>query len=266
MKQYLIAAVVASAALLASPLAASANHSTYQTEATQAVTAEAAHTASVVATHPDMGTCEFEENLGQGAKGEAVHCLQYELIEAGYLPTLDVPTGNFGALTVEALKKWQTAHGVPATGYFGPLTRAALHSAVHAAMGVSDDHHDATSTASETAHTHAALDVSGWAQIPSVSVVVHEDTMGGYNLEVTPVNFTFAPQHVNGAVVPGEGHAHLYINGVKYTRLYGQWIYLPVSAFTKGENTVRVTLNANNHSDLAVGQKLVEASATFVVK
>ncbi len=265
MKQYILPALAVTVALVAGPSAVSANHSAYESEATHAVTATESHASVSTTVSSTPTTCEFTENLGQGAKGAGVTCLQHELIEAGFLTMIDAPTGNFGALTTEALKKWQTAHAVPATGYFGPLTRAALHDSVHEAMGMATEHHDATST-TEATHAHTALDVSGWTQKPSVAVVVHEDAMGGYNLEVTPTNFRFAPEHVNGAVVAGEGHAHVYINDVKYTRLYGSWMYLPASAFKKGENTVRVTLNANNHSDLAVGSALVEASAHVTVK
>lgn len=264
MNKYIFPALAVTAAIVVGPSAVSANHSAHESEATQAVTTTESH-ASVSATVSSApATCEFTENLGLGAKGAGVTCLQQELIEAGHLTAIDAPTGNFGALTAEALKKWQAAHDIAATGYFGPLTRAALHESVHEAMGVSDDHHDAAET--ETAHAHSALDVSGWAKKPSVTATLHEDAMGGYNLEVTPANFRFAPEHVNGAVVEGEGHAHVYINGVKYTRLYGSWMYLPAAAFKKGENVVRVTLNANDHSDLAIGSTLVEASTHVTVK
>lgn len=267
MKKLFVPTLVAACALTALPTLALANHSDMETDATHAadtashtVTESHAHTTTSAPAMPS--TCEFEENLGLGAKGGAVMCLQHELMESGHLSTIDAPTGNFGALTVEALKKWQTEHAIPATGFFGPLTRAALHAHVHEELGVTDAH-----TQTEATHAHAALDVSTWDETPSVAIKLHEDAMGGYNLEVTPTHFTFAPQHVNGAVVEGEGHAHIYINGTKYGRLYGPWIYLPASAFKKGENnTVRVTLNANNHSDLEVDGKLVEASATVAVR
>ena len=35
-------------------------------------------------------------------------------------------TDFFGAKTFQALKKFQQAHGLPATGYLGPLTRALI--------------------------------------------------------------------------------------------------------------------------------------------
>ena len=63
-------------------------------------------------------------------------------------------------------------------------------------------------------------------QVPTVNLVVHKDTMKGYNLEVQVTNFNFAPERVNTAAIPGEGHGHIYINNQKLTRLYGSWYYL----------------------------------------
>jgi hypothetical protein len=64
--------------------------------------------------------------------------------------------------------------------------------------------------------------------------------------------------------VAGEGHAHLYIDGKKITRLYGEWYFIP--SLKPGTHTIRVTLNANTHEDYAVGGKLVEDTVTVVVK
>ncbi|MBP7741418.1 MAG: peptidoglycan-binding protein [Candidatus Pacebacteria bacterium] len=236
------------------PTTALADHSVHESEAASAITMPAAHTTMAAVVPSAVPTnCEFTENLGHGARGDGVHCLQQELIKAGELTVIDTPTGNFGSLTVEALKKWQTAHAIPATGYLGVLTRAALIAQMHADVA-------------EVAHMHKEIDISSWSKVPSVSIVLHEDAMGGWNLEVRPTNFIFAPEHVNGAVVANEGHTHVYINGVKITRLYGPWMYLAPTLFKKGENTVRVTLNANDHSDLELGGELVEASATAVLK
>ncbi len=260
MKKFILSAVVmVGVCAVAAPV--SANHSMEKSEAMAAMSG-----ATAVATSVVPATCEFTQNLGKGSRGDEVTCLQQELMKAGLLATLSAPTGNYGDLTVAAVKAWQASHGVAATGYFGQLTREAMHEHVHEALGLAHgDEHDAGTT-TEATHTHTALDVSGWVRTPSVAIAMHEDAMGGWNVEVTPKNFTFAPEHVNQAVVAGEGHAHIYINGVKYGRVYGSWMYLPASVFKKGENVVRVTLNANNHSDLAVSGSLVEASATVTLK
>ena len=233
------------------PATVRADHSVRESEAASSITMPTSPTTMVtVVTPAAQSECEFGESLGHGSRGDGVRCLQQELIEAGLLTAIGAPTGNFGSLTAEALKKWQAEHSVPATGYMGTLTRAALHK--HAVP--------------EVVHAHKALDVSSWSKAPSVGISLHEDAMGGWNLEVKPKNFAFAPEHVNGAVVASEGHAHVYINGVKLTRLYGPWLYLAPTFFKKGENTVRVTLNANDHSDLELAEKIVEASTTVTLK
>ena len=67
-------------------------------------------------------------DLEKGARGEAVKQLQTALVKTGHLSQADMNTGPgiFGAKTEAALKKFQAANGVPNTGYYGPLTRAAF--------------------------------------------------------------------------------------------------------------------------------------------
>jgi parallel beta-helix repeat protein len=64
----------------------------------------------------------FLKNLGFGTRGTDVVELHKLLISSGDLK-ISAPTGWFGPLTRAALAKWQAKHDLPATGYFGPLTR-----------------------------------------------------------------------------------------------------------------------------------------------
>jgi len=57
--------------------------------------------------------------------GGDVTRLQTLLIAKGYLNT--TASGYFGALTLAAVKKYQVASGVDATGYVGPLTRTSIN-------------------------------------------------------------------------------------------------------------------------------------------
>lgn len=111
-------------------------------------------------------------------------------------------------------------------------------------------------------HAHKALDVSNYASRPSLSLEVLKDKMKGWNIHLITENFRFAPEHVNEEVVEGEGHAHVYINDKK-TRLYGNWIH--VGSLPKGENIIRATLNANNHAELAIGDKPITAEISVKV-
>lgn len=75
-------------------------------------------------------------DLQQGAAGEDVRALQRVLNAAGFRIAAAGPgspgqeTATFGALTREALARYQAANGIsPAAGYFGPATRARMKAA-----------------------------------------------------------------------------------------------------------------------------------------
>ncbi|MBI3182322.1 MAG: peptidoglycan-binding protein [Myxococcales bacterium] len=74
-------------------------------------------------------------DLERGATGEAVRQLQAALVKHGHMSQADMDTGPgiFGPRTEAAVRSFQAAWGVPATGYFGPLTREALTRALSGA-------------------------------------------------------------------------------------------------------------------------------------
>lgn len=82
-------------------------------------------------------TFSFSRDLTLGSKGDDVMELQTVLITGGFL-SLGAPTGTFGPLTRAAVVKYQAAHGLPATGYVGSLTRAALNTVATATPATSD--------------------------------------------------------------------------------------------------------------------------------
>lgn len=63
----------------------------------------------------------LNRNLAAGAEGDDVRGLQEYLYENKFLSV--APTGYFGQMTQEAVRKWQTQEGVQAVGAFGPLSR-----------------------------------------------------------------------------------------------------------------------------------------------
>jgi len=69
------------------------------------------------------------QNMTIGTTGEGVVVLQGLLQELGYMtiPT-GIPMGYYGSLTRDGLAKYQASQNVaPAVGYFGPLTKVAMH-------------------------------------------------------------------------------------------------------------------------------------------
>jgi hypothetical protein len=116
-------------------------------------------------------------------------------------------------------------------------------------------------TAAGGLHDHSELlSIPGGPDAPALKVAVLPDPVSGWNLKVSVQNFRFAPEHASLEHVPGEGHAHVYVNGEKIARLYGAWLHL--SSLPEGGAVVEVTLNSNDHRQLVVDGELVGASVT----
>lgn len=112
-------------------------------------------------------------------------------------------------------------------------------------------------------HHHKTLAIPAGQPVPTVKLVVHPDTVQGWNLELQVTNFRFAPEQINRKSLTTEGHAHLYIDGKKVTRLYGSWYHL--TTLEPGQRKITVTLNANGHEELTVDGQPIAASAIVQV-
>lgn len=141
---------------------------------------------------------------------------------------------------------------------------------VAAGNGVTFDGHDHGDPA---AHSGAQMDHAMMhdtqmdvpaENAPEVSMMLTPDPVTGYNLHVTVDNFAFSPEGASLADVPGQGHAHVYVNGEKLARLYGEWMH--IAALPKGDVTVEVTLNSNDHRPLAVDGTPIFARTELTVE
>ncbi|MBR9864247.1 MAG: hypothetical protein GYB24_12480 [Rhodobacteraceae bacterium] len=140
-----------------------------------------------------------------------------------------------------------------------------------ASQGITLDGHDhatdhAMAQGDMAGHDHsrmAAISVADDGSAPAITATLHPDAMSGYNLEVRTSNFTFTPEAVNAADTPNTGHAHIYVDGVKLTRLYGNWFHL--SGLTSGDHVIAVELNANSHSPIHVDGQPVRTELTVSV-
>ena len=98
--------------------------------------------------------------------------------------------------------------------------------------------------------------------VPTIAFTVAEDTMSGWDVHVTTTNFTFAPEHLNGVPVAGEGHVHLYIDNNLIIML-GDWYH--IDSLTLGTHTIKVGLFNNDHSAYSVNGVPVEAEQQVTV-
>lgn len=110
-------------------------------------------------------------------------------------------------------------------------------------------------------HSHSLAEVDPSLALPEVKAELLPDSKGGFNLHVTTANFRFTPELAGQAPRQGEGHAHIFVNGAKVARLYGNWAYLGAELFHSGENLVEVSLNANDHAEWVKSGVHIGASA-----
>ncbi|MEH2045247.1 peptidoglycan-binding domain-containing protein [Nostoc sp.] len=71
------------------------------------------------------------DKLRVGDRGEPVRIVQEQLIQAGYLE--GEPNGYYGPYTADAVRRFQAANFLTASGVAGPTTRAKLYSSVNTA-------------------------------------------------------------------------------------------------------------------------------------
>ncbi|MEM6837040.1 MAG: hypothetical protein AAF609_09300, partial [Cyanobacteria bacterium P01_C01_bin.120] len=128
--------------------------------------------------------------------------------------------------------------------------------------GDHDGHSDHDSHEGHSGH-HGALMIPEGQPVPEVVIEVSADPVSGWNLQVQTANWSFAPAAVNTASNTSEGHAHLYINGEKVTRIYGEWYHIP--SLPPGEHVLTVGLNANGHEALMHEGEPIESSVEVSV-
>ncbi|MBB97043.1 MAG: hypothetical protein CML68_20900 [Rhodobacteraceae bacterium] len=113
-------------------------------------------------------------------------------------------------------------------------------------------------------HAHAAMvPVPQGRPVPKVQVTVKPDG-DGWKVRVETTDFTFNEDMADGPHVPGVGHAHLYLDGIKLTRLYHRDTH--IGALLPGTYLVRVTLNSNDHRVYMHEGKPLSGTASITVE
>ncbi len=157
--------------------------------------------------------------------------------------------GCLGVLLAAASVPFNTGDRAPHSHGGSPSAAHVEHDAMHG-------------HAAQAAHDHGrVVSLPAGPGAPTLDFTLTRDPVAGWNLHIETTGFRFAPESVNGAHVPGEGHAHVYVNGAKLARVYGPWLHIP--GLPAGDSTVTVTLNANDHGTLAVGGEPLSLTRTM---
>jgi len=98
---------------------------------------------------------------------------------------------------------------------------------------------------------------------PSIALSVSRGGDDAWRVELTSDEFEFRQDLLNGPHVPGTGHGHLYVGGLKLQRLFSNVV--ETGALPPGEHIFRVTLNTNDHRAYVVEETPVTATASVRV-
>ncbi len=154
-----------------------------------------------------------------------------------------------------------------ATGVEGPLDEGRLipisleferagTAATRARVGPPTDPH--------AAHRAAGGSGVGGSNPPRLGLEVSPGAEGSWTVTVRTENFTFDQSTENPVHVPGHGHAHLYLDGLKLRRMYSGTA--SIGALPPGRHTIEVTLNTNTHSPFMNGGEPVVAHKVVEVR
>ncbi len=170
----------------------------------------------------------------------------------GYDLTAAVAPGQPGVITLDA----HTAGGFGINFHvFAPADAAATNGKPAAS---NDSHsHDHSSG-------HAAKPESIDAGAPiAVAIAAQVESKGTVDVAIDTEAWQWAPDQVDAPHVPGTGHAHIYVDGVKISRVFAPSYRL--TGLTPGAHEIRVTLNSNNHHELLRDGLIVEARTLVTI-
>lgn len=128
---------------------------------------------------------------------------------------------------------------------------------VRARVGESDDPH------AKHMAMAAMADVDASGPVPRISIALEPAASGATLVRMDVGDFTFDPGSETPEHVPGHGHGHLYLDGLKLQRVYTHEAL--IGALPKGRYEVRVTLNSNLHIPYENADGPVSAVAELVV-
>ena len=106
------------------------------------------------------------------------------------------------------------------------------------------------------AHTNGASTIHEITQetAPKAALTIKKDPTGGFNVEVVTSNFVWRPEMASMKHVPGQGHAHVFLDGRKIMRIYNEWFHLNTYQFSTrpGEQLLSIEFVGNDHAPYTI--------------
>ena len=106
------------------------------------------------------------------------------------------------------------------------------------------------------AHSDGAMSIHEVSKddAPTATMNIEKDPTGGFNVRVVTTNFTWRPEMASMEYVPGEGHAHVFLDGRKIMRIYNEWFHLNTYQFATraGKQLVSIEFVGNDHAPYTI--------------
>jgi len=111
-------------------------------------------------------------------------------------------------------------------------------------------------------HQHDLRELPGDVEAPTIQLALYRDEKSGFNLHIQVEHYELEPPELAGSKAPAvvQGHAHLFINGKKFSRVYSPYLHIPADALLEGINGMTVTLNDHRHSVWTKDKKQILAT------
>jgi peptidoglycan hydrolase-like protein with peptidoglycan-binding domain len=201
----------------------------------------------------------FSNEFGVGAQGSNVTNLQTWLTDKGYYS--GPITGYYGSLTQAGVEKFQTADGISATGYVGPLTLAALNSMAGVSTGTSANSTELAQLESELnsllAQIQAIENGTATSAPTGSSIALQTNTGVGVSGTLTasgtgPFTFAIASNPSNGTV-----------NSFNPTT--GTYTYMPNANFSGNDSfTYTVSNSSGTSAPTMITVSVIPTSSTTI--
>ena len=93
---------------------------------------------------------------------------------------------------------------------------------------------------------------------PSINLTVIEDKIDGYNIFIDLKNFNLNPSEIGGENISNSGYLQLFINDIRITRIYSDWVHVPQRFFNLKENFIKITIHSYLHDQFTIKGKPIE--------
>ena len=93
---------------------------------------------------------------------------------------------------------------------------------------------------------------------PLINLEIIKDKVDGYNLYIDLETFTLNPSQIGSENQPNVGYLQLFVNDIKITRVYSNWVHVPQRFFNLKDNFIKITFNSNLYDEFTIEGKPLE--------